>query len=70
MENASAAFLMAVRRRMRDARRAFGQGKVEPATLTAAERIQFEGWKRRAAEEETIRLLQSCVIGQSGGRSP
>ena len=63
MENASAAFLVAVRRRMRDVRRAFGQDTVEPATLTAAERIQYEGWRRRAAEEETIRALHAEGVG-------
>jgi transposase len=63
MENASAAFLLVVRRRMRDVRRAFGQDTVEPATLTAAERIQYEGWKRRAAEEETIRALHAEGVG-------
>jgi transposase len=63
MENASAAFLLAVRRRMRDVRRAFGQDAVELATLTAAERIQYEGWKRRAAEQETIHSLHTEGIG-------
>ena len=63
MENASAAFLIAVKRRMRDVRRAFGQDTVEPATLTAAERIQHDGWKRRAAEEGTIRALHADGVG-------
>ena len=63
MENASAAFLIAVKRRMRDVRRAFGRDTVEPATLTAAERIQYDGWTRRAAEEETIRALRAEGVG-------
>ncbi len=63
MENASAAFLIAVKRRMRDVRRAFGQDTVEPATLTAAERIQYDGWKRRTAEEATTRALHAEGVG-------
>lgn len=57
MENASAAFLMAVRRHMRDVRRALGQGAVDPATLTAAERLQYEGWRRRAEDEAAVMVL-------------
>ena len=60
MENPSAAFLVAVKRRMRDVRRGSGQ---DPATLTAAERILYEGWHRRAAEEETIRDLHAKGVG-------
>lgn len=58
-EKASAAFLMAVRRRMRDLRRAFGQETLDPSVLTAAERVQFDGWRRRAAEAEAIRALHA-----------
>ncbi|MGF1552157.1 MAG: transposase, partial [Paracoccaceae bacterium] len=54
MENASAAFLMAVGREMRDVRRALGQGPVDPATLTAAERLQYEGWLRRTEAEAAV----------------
>ena len=61
-ENASAAFILAIRRRMRDVRGAFGQGIVDPATLTAAERLQYEGWERRIAEEATIRALYAKSI--------
>jgi|TARA_B100002003_G_scaffold205199_1_gene198506 transposase len=63
MENASAAFLMAVRRRMRDLRRAFGQETADPATLTAAERLQYEGWRRRVAEAEAVRALHAEGVG-------
>jgi transposase len=63
MENASAAFLMAVRRRMRDLRRAFGQEAADPATLTAAERLQYEGWRRRVAEAEAVRALHAEGVG-------
>jgi transposase len=63
MENASAAFLMAVRRRMRELRRAFGQDTLDPSVLTAAERVQFDGWRRRAAEAEAIRALHAEGLG-------
>jgi transposase len=59
MENASAAFLMAVRRHMREARRALGQGPVDPVTLTAAERLQYEGWLRRAEAEAAVLALRA-----------
>ncbi|MEQ9124138.1 MAG: ISL3 family transposase, partial [Alphaproteobacteria bacterium] len=57
MENASAAFLVAVRRHMREVRRAIGQDEIDPATLTAAERIQYEGWRRRAEDEAAVLAL-------------
>jgi len=63
MENASAVFLMAAPRPMRDLRRAFGQEMVDPATLTAAERLQYEGWRRRVAEAEAVRSLQAEGVG-------
>ncbi len=63
MENSSAAFLMAVKRRMRSIRAAFGQAIPDQATLTAAERLQHEGWKRRKADEDAIRVLQDEGIG-------
>lgn len=56
-ENASAAFLSAVKRAMRDVRRALGHGPVDPATLTAAERLQHEGWRRRADAEAAVIAL-------------
>ncbi len=62
-EKASAAFLMAVRRRMRDLRRAFGRETLDPATLTAAEGVQVEGWRRRAAEAEAVRALHAEGVG-------
>jgi transposase len=47
MENASAAFLGAVRKSMRQIRSALGAAFVDPALLTAAERLQYEGYLRR-----------------------
>lgn len=55
MENASSAFLDAVRKSMRDIRTAVGAAEINPALLTAAERIQFEGYLRRQEIDAAIR---------------
>ncbi len=47
MENASAAFLEAVRRSMRPIRMALGSTVINPALLTHAERLQHDGHLRR-----------------------
>lgn len=47
MENASRAFLDAVRKSMRQIRIAIGAATINPDLLTAAERIQYEGYLRR-----------------------
>lgn len=47
MENASRAFLDAVRKSMRQVRIAIGTATVNPKLLTAAERLQYEGYLRR-----------------------
>lgn len=47
MENASQAFLDAVRKSMRQIRSAVGAATINPDLLTAAERIQYEGYLRR-----------------------
>jgi transposase len=47
MENASRAFLDAVRKSMRQIRAAIGAATMNPDLLTAAERIQYEGYLRR-----------------------
>ena len=54
MENASAAFLGAVRKSMRSIRTAIGAMTVSPELLTRAERLQYEGYQRR---EETNALI-------------
>ena len=58
MENASAAFLGAVRRSMRVIRTAIGATTINPDLLTCAERLQFEGYLRR---EETNTAIMALV---------
>ena len=55
MENASRAFLDAVRTSMRQIRGVLGATTVDPLLLTAAERIQHEGYLRR--EETNLAIL-------------
>ncbi|PPD10125.1 MAG: transposase [Methylocystis sp.] len=54
MANASHAFLDAVRKSMRQIRSAIGAATVDPDLLTAAERIQFEGYLRREDADAAI----------------
>ncbi len=56
-ENASAAFLSAVRRQMGAVRAVLGQGAVDPSVLTAVERLQHEGWRRRAEASAAVLAL-------------
>ena len=57
MENASRAFLDAVRKSMRQIRNVIGATTIDPELLTAAERIQYEGYLRR---EETNAAILGC----------
>jgi transposase len=57
MENASRAFLDAVRKSMRKIRSAIGATTINPKLLTAAERIQYEGYLRREETNATILAL-------------
>ena len=59
MENASHAFLDAVRKSMRQVRIAIGTATVNPKLLTAAERLQYEGYLRREEANVVIRGLVS-----------
>lgn len=63
MENASSAFLDAVRRSMREIRAAVGAAVINPALLTAAERIQYEGFLRR--EETNAAIKAHAADGHS-----
>ena len=63
MENASHAFLGAVRGSMRQIRSAVGAMTVNPDLLTAAERIQYEGYLRR--EETNAAILALAGSGQT-----
>lgn len=47
MENASAAFLDAVLKSTRTIRTALGAARIDPDLLTAAEKLQYEGYLRR-----------------------
>jgi transposase len=57
MENASRAFLDAVRKSMRQVRSAIGATTINPELLTAAERIQYEGYLRREEVNAAILAL-------------
>jgi transposase len=63
MENASAAFVDAVRLSMRAIRGALGAATIDPALLTAAERLQHEGFLRR--EDTTRQILALKEAGHS-----
>ncbi len=58
MENASHAFLDAVRKSMRQVRAAVGAATINPDLLTVAERIQYEGYLRR---EDTLKQAETGV---------
>jgi transposase len=57
MENASAAFLDAVRKSMRPIRAAIGATVIDPTLLTNAERLQYEGYLRREDTNAVILAL-------------
>lgn len=57
MENASRAFLDAVQKSMRQIRAAIGAATINPDLLSAAERIQYEGYLRREDANATINGL-------------
>ena len=63
MENASHAFLDAVRKSMRQVRAAIGAATINPNLLTAAERIQYEGYLRR--EDTNAAILKLAETGTS-----
>ena len=57
LENASAAFLEAVRRSMRAIRQVVGSTVTNPVLLTCSERIQYEGLLRRKDYSQSITAL-------------
>jgi transposase len=57
MENASRAFLDAVRKSIRQVRSVVGATTINPELLTAAERIQHEGYQRREETNTAILAL-------------
>lgn len=63
MENASHAFLDAVRKSMRQIRAAIGAATIDPVLLTAAARLQYEGYVRR--EETNAAILAQSKSGAS-----
>ena len=63
MENANQAFLDAVRKSMRQIRAAIGATTINPDLLTAAERIQYEGYVRR--EDTNTAILKQAEKGAS-----
>ena len=62
MENASSAFLDAVRKSMRSTRTAIGEATINPDLLTCAEKLQYEGYLRREEMNAVImRLAEDAV---------
>jgi transposase len=61
MENASAAFLAAVRKSMSGIRSTLGAAFVDSALLTAAEKLQYEGYLRR--EQTNAIILERSAGG-------
>lgn len=57
MENASRAFLDAVRKSMREIRSVIGAIVINPALLTAAEKLQYEGYLRREEMNAAVLAL-------------
>ncbi len=62
MENASQAFLAAVRACMRQVRAAVGAATVDPRLLTAAEKLQYDGYLRR--EDVNAAVLELHKAGK------
>ena len=66
MENASHAFLDAVRKSMGQIRRAIGAATIDPQLLSAAERLQYEAYLRR---EEVNTVVLSMARAWLASRS-
>jgi transposase len=61
-ENASAAFLEAMQRAIPSIRQALGSTVIDPALLTCAERIQYDGFVRRQDSHQAIKALAAQGI--------
>lgn len=57
LENASAAFLSVVQRSMPAIRKAICSTTLDPAVLTAAEKLQYEGFRRRQDTNKMVRHM-------------
>ena len=66
MENASRAFLDAVRKSMGKIRRVIGAATIDPKLLSAAERLQYEAYLRR---EEVNTVVLSMARAWLASRS-
>jgi len=66
MENASAAFLTAVRQTMHAIRVDLRAGVSEPTTLTSVEQRQYEAWRRREAANTAVRTLAEQGVSIKG----
>ena len=62
MENASHAFLDAVRKSMRQIRSTIGAATINPDLLTAAEKLQYEGYLRREETNSAVMALASQKV--------
>jgi transposase len=74
MENVSAAFLEAVMRSMRAIREVLNATVIDPALLTQAERIQYDGFLLRQDNTRTVKALAAAgrpikKIARQTGRS-
>ena len=70
MENASSAFVDAVRKSMGKIRKAIGAATINPDLLTAAERLQYEGYLRREETNNRNPGADQSRRPDQGDRSP
>nr|CAD7045368.1 ISL3 family transposase [Rhizobium sp. P007] len=70
MENASHAFLHAVRKSMRQVGMAIGTATINPKLLTAAERLQYQGYLQREETNAVIRGVRRRWCLHQRNRAP